>query len=174
MCIVCRMGMHTVCSGYIMHFYRPTARIYSSFRAASLALEQSCVTGRLPHDKMTGMLHTPYSKAFSSEETFCILLRILMKFVFEGPIDNRLALVWLVLDEQFINECLRHQAWMHNCSKFFGSQSTNKLCVNHTHRIHSKHRYFNNFFSHSSHGHFRLSDISCATLFQGIALKYFD
>ena len=106
-----------------------------SFRAASLALEQSCITGRRPHDKMAEMLHIPYSKAFSWVETFCILLRILMKFALEGPIDNRLALVWLVLDEQFINGCLRHQAWMHNCFKFFGSQNTNKSCFNHSNRI---------------------------------------
>ena len=47
----------------------------------------------LPLDKMTAISQMAFSDAISWMQRFCILIKISLKFVSKGPIDNNQALV---------------------------------------------------------------------------------
>ena len=47
------------------------------------------VLTHLPLDKMAAISHMTHSNAFSWMKTFCILIKISLKFVPNGPIDNK-------------------------------------------------------------------------------------
>ena len=66
---------------------------FGAFAIAYPAWSNFSVLTRLTLDKMAAILQMTFSDAFFMNEKFCILIKISLKFVPKGPIDNNPALV---------------------------------------------------------------------------------
>ena len=107
--------LHTHCSK-IKHWHLPKIdkKGINIILYLCCIFKKSLVNG-LPDWDMNNMaylLQMAFSFAFSSKKTFYALIKILLKFVAEGPIDNKSSIIQVMGSCQTGNKPLLNQWWL--------------------------------------------------------------
>ena len=94
---------------YLLHIWRNTSSCWLLSIQQSwmppLLLKPACLT-HLSLDKMATIWQKIFSEAFTWMKSFCILIKISLKFLPKGPIDNNTALVEIMAWRQIGDEPL--------------------------------------------------------------------